>query len=310
MKHIPIAFAFDQNLILPASICITSLLEHAGNDTYYDIYVMHPKEYDLKNSILSRLNDKYTRFSITFIGVDSIFVNAYEIRGITNPTYYRLLIPRLLPSIDKIFYSDVDVIFRSDLSTIFETDISDYYIAATHDLGMILTESGQKHILEIGLKEKNKYLQAGFLLMNTKKMREDALVDQFITLSKNKYQFQDQDILNIVCDGKYKRLPLMYNMTDYVYMFLHQKHEYFNNLSDIEISEALKKGTLHYNGHKPWKKYSLNFDVWWEYFRKSPFFDEQFYFDFFYHKVDLFDRLSLYKRIKILIRYFTFGRLK
>lgn len=310
MRRIPIAFAFDDNLVMQATVCMSSLLEHAHPDTLYDIYILHPQGCFMQSSIIKKLHDKYKRFTLSFISVDSIFENVYEVRGITSPTYYRLLIPKMLPDVDKIFYADVDMIFRADLSEIFGLDISHNYVAATPDLGMILTEAGQKHISEIGLKDKNKYLQAGFLMMNTKKMREDGIVDQFIALSKNKYQFQDQDILNIVCDGQYKLLPIMYNMTDYVYMFLHQKHEYFNNMSDTEISNALKKGTLHYNGHKPWKKYSLNFDIWWEYYRSSPVFDYEYYYDFFYQKKDLYDRLSLIKRIKILIRYFVYGKVK
>ena len=77
------------------------------------------------------------------------------------------------------------------------------------------------------------------------------------------------------------------------------------DLFDKEAIEvALNKGTLHYNGHKPWKKYCVNFDIWWEYYRNSPFFDPHFYFEFYYSKLDELDQLSLWKRIKIWLRYF------
>ncbi|MBQ3613457.1 MAG: glycosyltransferase family 8 protein [Bacteroidales bacterium] len=310
VAKIPIVFAFDENLILPAAVCISSLLEHANENTYYDIYVLHPKGVNMQNSILSRIYEKYHNFNLSYIEVEPVFNNAYEVRGITNPTYYRLLIPKLLPNLDKVFYSDVDIVFRSDLSGIYKMDFEDNYLAATYDIGMILSKDGLDHISSIGLKNSNKYLQAGFLLMNSKKMREDNLVDTFIEKARNKYKYQDQDILNIVCENKFKLLPLMYNMTDYVFMFLHQKHEYFNEMPAVEISDALGKGTLHYNGHKPWKKYSLNFDVWWEYYRNSPVFDERFYYEFFRKKMDLYDTLTLWKRIKILARYFIHGRLQ
>ena len=52
----------------------------------------------------------------------------------------------------------------------------------------------------------------------------------------------------------------------------------------------------------------MNFDIWWEYYRKSPFFDAKFYFDFFYSRLNEYDLLPLWKRIKILIRYFVYGR--
>lgn len=78
--------------------------------------------------------------------------------------------------------------------------------------------------------------------------------------------------------------------------------------AEEELQYALTKGIVHYNGPKPWKDYCVNFDIWWEYYRKSPFFDERFYFDFFHGKLNLLDQLPLWKRVKILIRYFIYGR--
>ena len=96
-----------------------------------------------------------------------------------------------------------------------------------------------------------------------------------------------------------------YNMTDLSYVhFIHNREIVRCVYSDEEINDTLQHGNIHYNGHKPWKGYCVNFDIWWEYYRKSPFFNENFYFDFFYEKLNMFDHLSLLKRIKILIRYF------
>ena len=228
-------------------------------------------------------------------------------RGITKATYYRLLIPLLIPQHDKIIYADVDIIFRSDLTEVYDTSLEDEYVAATYDLGMILSKDGNKHIAKIGLNKPMQYMQAGFILLNSKKIREDNLIKQFKTLYKNNYKFQDQDILNICCLKSHKLLPFKYNMTDYVNYYIHNKHEHFINMPIDEIKDSLATGTIHYNGHKPWKKYCVNFDIWWEYYRKSPFFDEKFYFNFFYDKIDEYDRLPLWKRIKILARYFVFG---
>ena len=99
-------------------------------------------------------------------------------------------------------------------------------------------------------------------------------------------------------------------MTDYTFYYLNSGDELVKSgyVKEEEISEAKQYGTLHFNGHKPWKGYSINFDIWWEYYRKSPFFDEKFYFDFFYRKINDYDLLPLWKRVKILLRYFVFGR--
>lgn len=308
MRTVPIVFSFDNNLILPACVCISSLMMNAKKDTFYDIFIMHSEHDELNHGEIDKLTDYYPNCCITYKGVGDAFNDGYEIRGITKATYYRLLIPELIPQYDKIIYADVDIIFRSDLTDVYNTDIKDEYAAATYDLGMILTKDGNKHIESLGLENPMEYMQAGFILLNSKKIREDNLIKQFTTLYKNKYKFQDQDILNLTCLKAHKLLHFKYNMTDYVNYYIHGEHKYFDCYSQENINEALRIGTIHYNGHKPWERYCVNFDIWWEHYRKSPFFDEKFYFDFFYKKIDEYDRLPFWKRIKILVRWFFYRK--
>lgn len=306
MVHIPIAFAFDNNLVLPACVCISSLLINADIDTFYDIYILHSEKENLNREKLDILSNYYEdKCSFKYIKVGNVFDGSYEIRGITTPAYYRLLIPELILEYDKIIYADVDIIFRQDLQSVYNTDLSTNYIAATYDWGMIFNEDGKKYIDKVpGLKQ-GEYIQSGFLLINSKQIRDDGLVLRFVEEAKKCYKFQDQDILNIVCGCRRIILPMQYNMTDYAFYYMMKDPQNFERLYTIRtLDEAKSKGTLHFNGHKPWKKYCVNFDIWWEYYRKSPIFDGLYYFNFFYSKLNELDQLSLWKRIKILIRYF------
>ena len=88
------------------------------------------------------------------------------------------------------------------------------------------------------------------------------------------------------------------------YMAVNDRDSLLCMWSEVEIADAMKVGNIHYNGQKPWKGYCINFDIWWEYYRRCPFFDEKWYFDFFNYKLNELDRLPLMKRIKILLRYF------
>lgn len=307
---IPIVFAFDKNLVMPACVCISSLLMNAKKDTSYDIFILHPANQSLKETDLVKLPEYYDNCKLTFRPVGNEFDNAFEIRGITTPAYYRLLIPEIVPEYDKIIYSDVDVIFRSDLSELYNIDLSDVYMAATYDVGMNLGKDGIAHINNTRGLIKGEYIQSGFIMLNSSRLKENGLVARFREEAKKQYKFQDQDILNVVCGENMKVLPAKYNMTDYTFYYLNNGDELIKSgyVKEEEISEAKQYGTLHFNGHKPWKGYSINFDIWWEYYRKSPFFDEKFYFDFFYRKINDYDLLPLWKRVKILLRYFVFGR--
>ena len=308
---VPIAFAFDNNLVMPACVCISSLLMSAKPDTFYDIFILHSPKEELTKEKLDLLPHYYSNCRLQYRKVDATFDDAFEIRGITTPTYYRLLIPDLIPEYDKVIYSDVDVIFRMDLSQLYQSDLAGYLLAATKDLGPNLSKEGKEYIVStLGLIQGN-YLQAGFIIMNNALMRKDKKEKQLKALAKQKYKHQDQDILNIACQGKVLYLPPCYNMTNYSYNYMLHDYDLVETLyTDEEIRFALSHGNIHYNGQKPWKGYCVNFDIWWEYYRKSPFFDAKFYYDFFAKKMGELDRFTLWKRIKLLVRYFVYGQIK
>ena len=41
MNRIPIVFAFDNKIAEPACVCMTSLMEHAMESTFYEFIVVH-----------------------------------------------------------------------------------------------------------------------------------------------------------------------------------------------------------------------------------------------------------------------------
>ena len=310
MNRIPIAFAFDNNLILPACVCLSSLLANAKEDTFYDIFILHSQSEKLKKDALNKLALYFKNYEIHYRIVDDTFDAAYQIRGINTVTYYRLLIPELIPEYDKIIYSDVDVIFQDDLSNLFfSTDLNGYYLAGVNSLAHLML--GMKAYYERFRIDSTANIYAGNLIINSKALLQDGIIKKFKEHAQKQYQYQDMDIVNIVCAGKIKYLSPSFCVTNYFMDFaLNRKNELFTLWSDQEIQNAIFKGIIHYNGPKPWKGYCINFDIWWEYYRKSPFFDEKFYYDFFENQINALDRLSLWKRIKILIRYFIFGRTK
>lgn len=309
MRIVPVVFTFDQNLIMPASVCISSLLMNADADTFYDIYILHSEKCDFSQTQLVDIPKYYPNCKITFRTVNSEFVTAYEIRGITTTAYYRLLIPELIPEYEKILYSDVDVIFREDLSKFYQTDLEGYYMAGV-DNASALRPNVQKYVKEkLGIDHKYGHFYSGNLIINSKKIIEDNIISVFRDLAKRDFHQQDMDIINIACYGKIKQLPPAFCLTNYLTeIIVKRKDEMLNYFSGEELQNALDRGIVHYNGPKPWKGWCVNFDIWWEYYRKCPFYNEKFYLDFFNGKQDELDRLSLLKRIKLLIRYFVYGK--
>ncbi len=309
MNIVPVVFAFDNNLILPACVCISSLMMNAKEDTFYDIFILHSANIALKKEELDKLSQYYQNCRIQYRQVDNTFDSAFEIRGITTSTYYRLLIPDLIPEYDKIIYSDVDVIFRSDLSNIyFSVDLHDSYVAGVNALIPFIPDM-RAYYQKMRKVEMKGIIYAGNIILNSKKIREDNIIEQFKELAKKNFRFQDLDVLNIVCQNRVTYLKPEFCVTTYFSEFSIRNRTILRQYwTDNDIALALQNGIVHYNGQKPWKGFCVNFDIWWEYYRKSPFFDEKFYFEFFYKRLNELDQLSLWKRIKILIRYFVYGK--
>lgn len=308
MNKIPIVLTFDDNLSLAAAVCISTLMQSASKNTFYEIYVLYSGP--IPNIVgLDEISRTYPNMTIKYRSVGDTFCNAYEIRGITKAAYFRLLAADLIPEYNKAIYADVDMVFRMDLTELYNLDLQENYLGAVYALGLNTDPDAREYVASIGLVPGN-YFLSGFLLMNLQKLREDRLSYQFIKLAKKAFKYQDQDIMNLVCANKIVPIPYVYSMTVAAFESISmgtslQNTKYMCNPLDVD---PLTYSNIHYNGVKPWNDMCPNMDYWWECYRKSPIYDPAFYFSFFYKKLEYLDQLSLMKRIKILLRYFVYGR--
>ena len=303
MRTIPVLFTFTDNLVLAAGVCITSLLENAAPDTFYDIFILHSPACHFENTLLPHIPEHYPNSRITFRKVENEFQGAFEIRGIPQTAYYRLLAPELIPEYDKLIYSDVDVVFREDMGKYFDIDLGDNYFAGV-DNGVRLRPDMQQYVQSLGLDPQNGYFYSGNLIINSALQRNDNMPDKFREYAKKDFYDQDMAIINIACNGRILPIGPSFCLTNNIYnLIVNRREEMVNMYGEEEIAHALSSGIVHFNGSKPWKKASINMDVWWYYYRKSIFFDEKFCLDFWENETYLLERTSFMKRVKMLLRY-------
>ena len=308
MKTIPILFTFDQSLEMPAGVCMTSLLEHADKDTFYDIFVLHGPDCDFSQSRLNQLSRIYGNCKLTFRKVVGEFVGGYEIRGIPETAYYRLISPEMIPEYDKLLYSDVDVIFREDLRRYYELDLGDNYFAGVDNCSALRPDV-QKYLADsLHLDYRKGYYYSGNLIINSALLRRDGKMQEFRELGKNDYFQQDMDIMNIACNGRFLPLSPAYCLTNYLYELIVTRRPEMDAIYDpAELDHALHSGIVHYNGAKPWKEACLNMDIWWTAYRRSLWFDERFCQQFWNNQAYKLEKMTLAKRIKLVGRYFRKG---
>ena len=213
MKKTDIAFCVNNAYIEKVAVVMVSLLENHP-ENYFNFYIFSSDLTDGSLKYLNKLHSKYNNFEVSKVEVPTDLFKSLKlnIEYISIETYYRYAIAELLPDLDKILYIDADLIINNNINQFYDTDISDYYVAGVEDY-LIKREN---HKIEIGLTSDDVYINAGVLLMNLQKLRQDDMCQKLIKATQDlwdKIKYQDQDILNIMCKGKIKQVDSIYNFT-------------------------------------------------------------------------------------------------
>jgi lipopolysaccharide biosynthesis glycosyltransferase len=267
---IPIVFASDNGFAGVLFVALTSIIKNTGN-SIYDFYILISPDFSLKNkNRIQKLVKKYS-FHVVFINMETAFMEIpVPIPHITTPMFYRLLIPQLLPKeIEKCIYLDCDIIVTGDLLELYNTDLEEYYAAGVKGVNFVFNKNYESGI---NIPDIKNYINSGVLLLNLKLLRDDDIVNKFLTLLPNNYPCPDQDIINIACFGRIKHLPPKYNKTIRMLQF---NEDSFNVWSSTEISEALSNPVIiHYlDKIKPWSDKSSPWaEEWWKYCRRTKFY--------------------------------------
>lgn len=265
-EDIPVVLAADQNYINPLLVTIGSILISASKETRYEIIILTDDTLDKQR--IYELEKKFTHVKFTIITMENHLLNRAHIRneGLSVFTYSRLFIPTLLSEYKKCIYLDTDLMVMDDLTRLYETDITQFYVAGVKDYGIQM--SGDKRILNsLEIPSMNNYINAGVLLFNLEKIRNDGLDKLFLEGIGKKWFFEDQDIINKYCYSRIGFLPLRYN----VFYRYFQKIDFIEDgfYPEVEMQEAQEQpAILHFTGRnmKPWKyTRSRASKFWWEF---------------------------------------------
>lgn len=130
----------------------------------------------------------------------------------THATWARLFLPELLPEeIDRVLYLDGDVIASGDYTTLFERALNGCPVAAVEDC------VPRSHKQKIGLPANVYYVNAGVLLFDMACWRKtyDPNWPEHYLAGILRYPMADQDVINLMFQGRCVYLPLRYNYTSW-----------------------------------------------------------------------------------------------
>ena len=172
-----------------------------------------------------------------------------EYHGSSKMTFARLLLPRLLPSVTHVVYSDVDMVWLADIAELWKTK-------RDSDIMTVVTEHAyfeEKKPEEIDWLLRNRftytperYFCAGMVVFNLEKMRSENLCARISDmLAQNNWRVpnNDQTILNAVAS---ERQDISF-----------ARHEW--QIGTGELPSAICYGmVIHYAADTPWKSIHAN----------------------------------------------------
>lgn len=242
-KSLNIAYGIDNNFIRPMGVSMTSIIENNKDiNIIFHIFISEISKDNL--TILKNFADIYNITLIIYI-INTDFIKELSYTEyFSKAMYNRFIMPIILKDvIDKLIYIDADIQCFGSLKELINIDFNNNIVAVVNDIKIVRN----RQIKALQLKN-NKYFNSGFIYIDINKWNEHDISNKVIKLSlknKDKFNWQDQDALNIILDGKCKYLDKKY---DYL---VDLKHKNINILKNVIF--------IHYVGrYKPWNEWCLN----------------------------------------------------
>ena len=301
---LPVVFAINNTYVKQLATVITSIIKNTKQTPDYSFNILSSDISSENIDILSKYIKKisHNQSEINFIDMkaslkqfdlEAFMSRRDNYKYISIETYFRFFIPELFPKQNKILYLDADILVLDDLHSLFNENIDDYYAGVIQDTFMEVfvdnddiktnttPQRTYKDYFKNKLHKKNThYFNAGVLLMNLAKIREDNVIQKLwnFAIKESPLEYQDQDVLNAVLESNIKYVDYKWNTLKDLNILIPQ-------IKDSDKRQHLLKtysypGIFHYVGaNKPWvlhDNYNYNFiGKWWKYYRSTPYFKRE-----------------------------------
>ena len=216
METIHVAYAFDDNYTEMSCVSMASMLYNTKNPVHF--HVLESRLSNESKEIIVSLKKWFPHGSWTFHNVKKFDENLFAVTlYYTVETYYRLLLPELLPHIGKIIYIDGDTVVDGDIAELWHIELNDKLAGVVPE---VFQSKWFNHKKLLGIDENDMYFNAGVLLLNLSLLREFSLFDRALDAiprllkayrKKNVFWHVDQEVLNHLFYRKNLLIPLKHN---------------------------------------------------------------------------------------------------
>ena len=283
---VPVVFAASNSFVPYFAVCFQSMIENTSSCNNYDVILIESNVSEDNKKILSAMVEDYQNITLRFYNAQELVKN-YNLKAnehITTETYYRFLIQQVIPDYKKVLYLDSDMIINSDVAQLYNTDVDGYMVAAVRDAEFLGNINGASKTIKayatevLKMKNPYNYFQAGVLLFNETEMRKAYSLDQWLAFASTPYKYNDQDVLNIYCEGRVKYIDMEWNLiTDCNHTRVSEVIVHAPEDIKTEYARATANPKIiHSAGHiKPWHNPQEDkAEYFWKYAEKTAYYNE------------------------------------
>ncbi len=267
--HIPIAFAFDKNYLIPAGACLYSLLESIAKANKKIRYTLHALVVGLNEEDKAKLNqiaEPFKEFAVLEVKDIEPFLDAIPnpfdedfTKRFSKMVLVKYFLADLFPKYSKMVWSDVDVIFCNEFSADF----------------LNIKENDENYFY--GVYDKI-YPYEGFFYCNLTYQRKNQFCKKILEIIRTQ-KIDKEPQLTEFCRSKIAPLKIEYCIFPHYYS-LSEEHlkGVANAIYHNTIKQALREPiVIQYDSHpyfqiKPWDyPFGLKADLWLNALAKTPF---------------------------------------
>ena len=217
---VPIVLSANDKFAPYLDVMIQSIIANASPTRQYDIIVLFNDISEKNRNLIAWDARDKGNISIRFIRVCEYFDagKLFVDQHLSIETYYRLIIPEIMPDYHKILYLDCDMVVDHDVAELYDLDLQGCLIGAAKDIDVagqvnLKQNNWDRYAVEdLNLDSPFDYFQAGVLILDLDQLRQTVSSEEMIRLAASRsWRCHDQDVLNMVCKNRVYYIPQQWN---------------------------------------------------------------------------------------------------
>jgi lipopolysaccharide biosynthesis glycosyltransferase len=165
----------------------------------------------------------------------------------------RLALPELLTDVDRVIYLDADILVCKSIGPLMALDLKGAPAAAVRN---VVQPPLHQYVRDLGIEGPRDYFNAGVLVLDLARMREEEIVGQvrrYVAHKGGQLYWFDQDALNVILANRWHVLHPRWNTQNSFWTWSSWAADAFG---PVELDEAKQQPSiLHFEGppvYKPW----------------------------------------------------------